>query len=84
MWPGAYTFINGHRIRVWKAKISDLNMGDAIPGQIVKIDPEGIYVSTNEGCLLLKEVQMEGKKRMDANQFVQGHRLKIGEIFLKF
>ncbi|MBI5184255.1 MAG: methionyl-tRNA formyltransferase [Nitrospinae bacterium] len=81
--PGACAFLNGNRIRVWKTEISGLDMPAVAPGQIVKIDRGGIHVSAKEGYVLLREIQMEGKKRMDAFQFVQGHKLEIGEKFTK-
>jgi len=44
------------------------------------VSGEGIEVSAGKGSLLLKEVQLEGKKRMTANDFIKGHNLKPGTV----
>ncbi len=79
--PVAYTFLKGLRLKIWSAESSNRYPQDSDPGRVVGIDCYGIYVSTKEGNLLLKEIQAEGKKRMNAFQFVQGHRVEIGESF---
>ncbi len=81
LWPVAYTYNRGARLKIRKAEIPDTDLAGDRPGEIVKIDSRGIFVSTGEGLVLLKEVQMEGKKNVDAYRFVQGQRLKIGEQF---
>lgn len=78
-WPSAYTFLNGKTLKVWSSEAIK-NTEEAVPGTILKTDREGIYVACKEGILLLKEIQLEGKKRMDADAFLRGCPLESGTI----
>ena len=50
-------------------------------GGIVKADQEGILVKTAKGCLAIEELQLEAGKRMTAQEFMRGHKLKPGDVF---
>jgi methionyl-tRNA formyltransferase len=76
-WPSAYTFLNGKTLKVWKCEVLSNNQGQE-PGVIFATDAKGIYVSCGEGALLLTEIQLEGKKRMDAAAFLRGYPVEIG------
>jgi methionyl-tRNA formyltransferase len=76
-WPSAYTFLNGKTLKVWKCETLSDNRGQE-PGVIFATDRQGIYVSCGEGALLLTEIQLEGKKRMDAAAFLRGYPVEIG------
>ncbi|MCR4658641.1 MAG: methionyl-tRNA formyltransferase [Lachnospiraceae bacterium] len=52
------------------------------PGTVVSIE-DGILVATGDGLLKLKEVQLAGKKRMDASAFLRGFRIEKGGMFQK-
>ena len=81
-WPSAYTFLEGKTLKIWKAAVSgreyDKNGQEALPGTVVLTDKEGIHVACGEGCLILREVQLEGKKRMDAAAFLRGFPIAAG------
>ena len=77
-WPSAYTFYNGKTMKLWKAEI--VPGTDAAPGQIVSVDKQSFTVQTGEGGLRILELQMEGKKRMDAGAFLRGCALSVGEM----
>ena len=49
-----------------------------IPGTVVKADEEGIFVACGAGKLILKEIQLEGKKRMDSASFLRGCKVEPG------
>ena len=81
-WPSAFTFYNGKTLKVWEsfvAESDDLNQAE--PGTVVKADKKGIYVACGEGVLVLSQVQLEGKKRMDADAFLRGCRIEAGNRF---
>ena len=79
-WPSAYTNLSGKTFKIWKAKVvSEENTYE--PGCICRIDKAGMYVQTGKGILLLTEVQMEGKKRMDADAFLRGYQIEEGTFF---
>lgn len=79
-WPSAYTFINGKNLKVWKCKVSG-EQTDAIPGTVFLTDKEGIHVACEKGTLILTEVQLEGKKRMDTEAFLRGYHIEKGTCF---
>ena len=79
-WPSAHTNLSGKTFKIWKAKVvSEENTYE--PGCICRIDKAGMYVQTGKGILLLTEVQMEGKKRMDADAFLRGYQIEEGTFF---
>ena len=77
-WPSAYTSYNGKTMKLWKAEI--VSGGEGVPGQIIGIDKKSFTVQTGEGGLRIMELQMEGKKRMDAGAFLRGCQLSVGEM----
>ncbi|ADL12951.1 methionyl-tRNA formyltransferase [Acetohalobium arabaticum] len=81
-WPGAYTFYNDNRLKVWGSKIYDSKTKPSvIPGTVVDIEAEsGFIVQSGEGQLLINEVQPENKQRMSANDFLRGYDLQEGTL----
>lgn len=78
--PGAYTTIDGLVLKIYKASITDMTSSkDA--GSIIGWSKKQIYVSCNEGKVIaLEEVQLAGKKRMKAVEFINGFGKSILEI----
>lgn len=81
--PGAYSELNGRKIKIYKASFVVQNgVEETTPGEVVKTDDkEGFVVSTGKGFLSLLEVQPEGKRRMSGPEFVRGYRINIGDVF---
>ena len=77
-WPSAYTSYNNKTMKLWKARV--VAGGEAVPGQVLAVDKKGFTVQTGDGALQILELQMEGKKRMDAGAFLRGCPLTAGEI----
>lgn len=77
-WPSAYTSWNDKVMKIWDAKVV-AEMTDAEPGTIVKVEKEVFYVQTGNGCLQICELQIPGKKRMDAGAFLRGYQVKESE-----
>jgi methionyl-tRNA formyltransferase len=50
------------------------------PGVVIEAGREGIYVSSVDGVLHIREVQLENKKRMIASDFINGYRGLSGKI----
>lgn len=75
--PVAQTLFNGEVCRIWMATAKT---GKAQPGQIVDIH-DGILVGCGEGLLHITELQAPGGKRLNAQAFVQGHQLRVGDVF---
>jgi methionyl-tRNA formyltransferase len=71
-WPGAFTTIstNGtHNLKIFSATIVDLQ---GKPGEILRSEKE-LIIPAGDGALSLREVQLEGKRRMSAVEFLRGH-----------
>ena len=79
-WPSAFTFINGKTLKVWKASVLKTQAGK-VPGTVLAADKEGIQVACGQNVLVLHEVQLEGKKRMEVDAFLRGYQLKPGDMF---
>ena len=74
-WPSAYTSVDGKTLKIWDSSVEEPDRtGNS--GEILKADKTGIYVQTGQGVLVLKEVQLEGKKRMTVDAFLRGYVLK--------
>lgn len=78
--PGAYTWWNGERLKLWKARISDRETGKA-PGTVVAISKNALTVQTGKGCLEVLELQPAGKKAMPAQAFSNGAGVAEGIVF---
>lgn len=78
-WPSAYTYLDNKTFKIWKSRVFPEDSGEA-PGTVVRADKNGIRVQTGEGQLLLAEVQLEGKKRMDAASFLNGCHIAPGTV----
>ena len=81
-WPSAYTFLNGKTLKVWKCSVESGNCGKEAPGTITGVDKKGIHVACGTDKLVLEEVQLEGKKRMETDAFLRGYQVTEG-IMLK-
>lgn len=79
-WPSAYTRLGDKTLKIWKAQVIPENSG-AAPGCIVKVEKNRILVQTGEGMLALLEVQLEGKKRMPVDAFLNGYEVEAGTYF---
>ena len=78
-WPVAFTYYKNKLLKVFSAKAILIEHKEK-PGTILDINKEGILVATSENAILLKEVQLEGKKKISAYEFACGQRLKAGAL----
>lgn len=78
-WPSAYTGYEGKTMKIWDADVVQEQTEHA-PGTVVRVKKDAICVQTGEGILEVKEVQLEGKKRMDMGAFLRGYHMKEGMI----
>lgn len=76
-WPTAFTAVKDKSLKILLSQV--VSQKAATPGQIIALSKEGILVSCRDQALLLKRVQPQDGKPMDAHAFVIGHNLKIGD-----
>jgi len=78
--PGAYTFWQGKRLKVWRTEVVDsVSAADTASGTIENVGAGGIILATGEGALRLLEVQPESKGRMAADAWARGARIVPGQ-----
>lgn len=81
-WPSAYTTYQDKMFKIWDADITE-EESEETPGTIWKVTKDQIFVQTGKGSLILKEVQLQGKKRMDTAAFLRGFTVEAGSCFQK-
>ena len=77
-WPSAYTLYAGKTMKIWSAEVTDLP-GERTPGKI-HVTKDRLFLETGEGVLDVKELQLEGKKRMDTASFLRGFQMEDGSF----
>ena len=81
-WPSAYSWIpqtgDQKMLKIFTTIISRAAKGK--PGTVLRVDKHGILVAAKVGGLLLREVQLEGKKRLHAAEFARGFNLPVGLV----
>lgn len=92
-WPGAYTTFQStglsdvKTIRIWESVLPESSIekeAKAQSGSIIGVTSgSGIIVKTGDGELVINTVQPADKAKMKAKDFINGYRLKIGDIFGK-
>ena len=75
-WPGAFMKVDRQNLKIFSASVVDSN---GQPGEILRSDKE-LIVATAKGALSLAEVQLEGKRRMSAAEFLRGHAAVIRRV----
>ena len=77
-WPIALTTLNGERLKVYSASLQNVS-GKA--GEVLQADSKnGLLVACGEGAMLLNEIQAVGGKRMNAKDYLRGHKIEVGSI----
>lgn len=75
-WPGAYTSFRGKNLHLWEARPVERPAAAAE----LMVESGHLFVGCGEGALEVLEVQLEGKKRMPAADFIHGHQPRNGEM----
>lgn len=84
-WPSAFTHIHGKILKIWEADVLDDEEVKAFDitktdcGNIAYVDKNRMLISTGKGYLDVKELQLEGKKRMNIAAFLRGYKVEKGE-----
>lgn len=73
-WPIAHTFLHDKKLKIIKTFPSDLS---GAPGTVLSLSP--LVIACGEGSVMIRELQLEGKKRMEAKAFLAGHPLAVGQ-----
>ncbi len=76
--PGAYTFIKGKQLKIFSASGEERPVSGT-PGSVGPETDRGLPVAAGNGYVYLKEIQIEGRKRMPIRDFLRGFRISPGE-----
>lgn len=80
-WPSAFSFLNGKMVKFWSAKVIDTPANaNPTPGSICLLGKHSLAVVCGEQSLEILELQIEGKKRMDADAWLRGVRVADGDL----
>ncbi|HUT84919.1 MAG TPA: methionyl-tRNA formyltransferase [Thermodesulfobacteriota bacterium] len=78
-WPTAYTHLEGKALKIFNSVVIEEEVkGEA--GKISGVSREGIRVITGKGSLLIRDVQLQDRKRMKVPEFIQGYRVQTGTV----
>jgi methionyl-tRNA formyltransferase len=79
-YPAAWTMIDGKILKILESRIADcpslLKQGELLATK------NRIFAGTAHGCVEIIQLQLEGKKRMNADEFLRGHQISNSEIIL--
>lgn len=75
-WPGAFTYWNGQLLKICRTQAE--KGADAVPGTVVSADIEGVCIACGRGVLRVCELQLAGKKKLPAGDFLRGTSLSVG------
>jgi methionyl-tRNA formyltransferase len=75
-WPGAFTYWNGQLLKIGRTQAE--KGADAVPGTVVSADIEGVCIACGRGVLRVCELQLAGKKKLPAGDFLRGTSLSVG------
>lgn len=79
-WPVAFTLWNGRLLRIYRGEVRTGESGGR-EGSVAWVGSDFIEVRTGKGSLLIREVQLEGKRRMSVRDFLSGHPIPEGAVF---
>ena len=79
-WPGAFTSLKGQLLKIYRGEVRKrAPTGKA--GTVIWVGSDFIEVETGKDSFLIKEVQLEGKRRMTVRDFLSGHSIAVGTVF---
>ncbi len=78
-WPSAYTYLKGKMLKIHKSVIDKTPSQKGKPGEIIEVAKNKLIAATGKGNLSILEVQLENRRKMTIEEFLQGHRLEKGE-----
>jgi methionyl-tRNA formyltransferase len=86
--PGAYTYYQGRKLKITRVRFlsdyqdeTETSSGSPKPGRVVKTEKDSILISTGDkGMIKILRLIPAGSKELTANQFVNGYKIKVGEV----
>jgi methionyl-tRNA formyltransferase len=82
-WPGAQAVLRGQPVKLFRAQPAPAPASAATPGTVLAIDPAGVRVAAVGGAVVIRELQIAGRKRLPAAQFAAGRGIAVGDILAR-
>ncbi len=80
-WPGAFTHLeNNKTLKVFEASVVECSDDSIEPGTILEIDKKSVVVKTGKDALKIRDLQLSGKKRMAAPDYLRGAHLEVSDV----
>ena len=83
-WPGAYSHWRGKHLKIVSARAVPMEPGEPVPPGTVRVREEAghktLAIMSGSGFLVVKQLQLEGKKAMSAEEFLRGYPQIVGEV----
>jgi methionyl-tRNA formyltransferase len=80
-WPLAFTHLDGRRLLVVRTEVGvEAAPAGALPGTVLTAHADQLVVAAGHGTLRLRRVKLEGKRAMDAREFLAGHKVPPGTV----
>ena len=87
-YPGAFTYYKGRKLKITRARFIDDYQDEADtgsvspqPGRVIKTEKDAILISTGDkGIIKILRMIPAGSKELTANQFVNGYKIKVGDV----
>ncbi|MGE5182069.1 MAG: methionyl-tRNA formyltransferase [Acidobacteriota bacterium] len=79
-WPGAQAVLRGQVIKLFRARAA---AGQGAPGEVLAIDAAGLHVACGSGTVVIRELQLPGRKRLAAAQVAGGRGIAVGDVLGK-
>ena len=79
-WPSAYTHLDGKTLKIWACDVLPQSASKGESGEILEVTKDAIHEQTGDGILVLREIQLAGKARMDVGAFLRGYKVVPGTV----
>lgn len=76
-WPSAFTYLDGKVMKIWDADVVDAS---GVPGTVISEEKDSFVIATGSKALKVNELQLEGKKRMKASDFLNGRSIEGSKL----
>lgn len=79
-WPGAFCSYEDMTMKLWKAEPLEETTEGTIPGTVISADERGIKIACGGRAILVTEIQVPGKKRVEVKEYLKGNRIAAGTV----
>lgn len=78
-WPGAYCMFEEKTLKIYDVLLNDY-ISEKEAGTIINVNKDGIVVALKDGCIIIKTLKLEGKRKMNFKEFINGNKDLIGKV----